>query len=91
MGCNAYYNRDPSVPGNIYTRYGGFLQDIAQFDPHFFGISPRDTVSLDPEHRLLLEVSWEAMENDGHIPKPLQGESTGVVVGITENDYHKRL
>ncbi|NEP29735.1 hypothetical protein, partial [Moorena sp. SIO3I6] len=40
---NAYYKADPSVPGKMYTR--------------FFGISPRDTVSLDPEHRLLLEVS----------------------------------
>lgn len=75
----------------MYTSYGGFLQDIDQFDPHFFGISPRDTVSLDPEHRLLLEVSWEAMENDGHIPQRLQGESTGVFVGITVNDYQKRL
>ncbi|WP_083304968.1 beta-ketoacyl synthase N-terminal-like domain-containing protein [Moorena producens] len=57
----------------------------------FFGISPRDTVSLDPEHRLLLEVCWEAMENDGHIPQRLQGESTRVFVGITVNDYQNRL
>ncbi|NEO72663.1 MAG: hypothetical protein F6K52_25120 [Moorea sp. SIO3H5] len=68
---------DPSVPGKMFTR--------------FFGISPRDTVSLDPEHRLLLEVSWEAMENDGHIPKPLEGQSTGVFVSFTVNDYQNRL
>ncbi len=84
---NAYYDPDPNVPEKMYTCYGGFLQDIDQFDPHFFGISPREAVSIDPQHRLLLEVSWEAMENYGHIPQRLQGESTGVFVGITVNDY----
>ncbi|MBD2385061.1 non-ribosomal peptide synthetase/type I polyketide synthase [Cylindrospermum sp. FACHB-282] len=82
-----YYDENPHSPGKIYTKSGGFLSDIDQFDPHFFGISSREAVSIDPQHRLLLEVTWEALENAGHIPQRNQGSPTGVFVGITLNDY----
>ena len=53
----------------------------------FFGISPREALKTDPQHRLVLEVSWEAIENAAIAPKDLLGSQTGVFIGITNNDY----
>ena len=88
---DAYYDPNPDTPEKMYTRYGGFLQEVDQFDPQFFSISPREAVKLDPQQRLLLEVSWEALENAGLIPNQQAITQTGVFVGITTNDYAKLL
>ncbi|BAZ22954.1 amino acid adenylation domain-containing protein [Kalymmatonema gypsitolerans NIES-4073] len=85
---NAYYDPNPDTPGKMYTHSGGFLQQVDQFDPQFFGISPREAISMDPQHRLLLEVSWEALENAGQVPERAASNPTGVFVGITLNDYN---
>ena len=53
------------------TRRGGFLGDVAGFEPQFFGISPREAASMDPQQRLLLEVAWEALEHAGIAPDGL--------------------
>ena len=84
-----YYDQNPNSPGKMYTKFGGFLEGIDKFDPLFFRISPKEALSIDPQHRLLLEVTWEALENAGNIPERLSGSLTGVFVGITLNDYGK--
>ncbi|MBL8975919.1 MAG: KR domain-containing protein, partial [Myxococcales bacterium] len=88
---DAFHDPDPAVPGRMYTRDGGFLRDVDRFDPLAFGISPRDGASMDPQHRLLLEVAWEALERAGQPPTGLAGSRTGVYVGVTVSDYARLL
>ncbi|MCC7360823.1 MAG: polyketide synthase, partial [Anaerolineales bacterium] len=84
---NAYFDPDPDAPGKMYTRWGGFIRGVDLFDPQFFGITPREAVSLDPQQRLLLEVAWETLEHAGLPPDQLVGTKTGVFVGMMTNDY----
>jgi len=84
---DAYYDQDPNATKKMYVREGGFLENIDQFDPLFFGMSPREAVTLDPQQRLLLEVSWEAIENSGLVATSLKDSKTGVFIGIFNNDY----
>ncbi len=84
-----YYDSNPETPGKVYTRFGGFLHHIDRFDPQFFGISPKETLSLDPQHRFLLEVSWEALEHAGIAPQNLENSQTGIFFGITQTEYSR--
>ncbi len=84
---NDFYDPNPDIPGKMNTRWGGFLDEVAEFDPEFFGISPREANLMDPQQRLLLEVSWEALENAGIAPDKLAGSQTGVFIGISTDDY----
>ncbi|MFM7425396.1 MAG: type I polyketide synthase, partial [Elainella sp.] len=86
-----FYDSDLNQPGKANTRWGGFLEEIDQFDPQFFGIAPREAVTMDPQQRLLLEVAWEALEDAGQIPDQLRGSQTGVFIGIGTHDYSIRL
>ena len=88
---NAYYEANLNTPGKIYTRYGGFVPNLYDFDAQFFRLSPREAISLDPQQRLLLEVSWEALENGAIAPDRLLDSSTGVFIGICGNDYWHHL
>lgn len=84
-----YYNADSAMPDRMLTRNGGFIENVEQFDPHFFGIAPREAISMDPQQRLLLETSWEALEGAGQAPDKLNGSQTGVFFGISSSDYFR--
>ncbi len=81
----AYYDANPDAPGKMYARHGVFLEDLDQMDPDFFGISPREATWIDPQQRMLLEVSWEALERAGW-PADKIGD-TGLFIGWMHNDY----
>ncbi|KUO03211.1 type I polyketide synthase [Streptomyces caeruleatus] len=81
------FDSDPGRSGTSRTRRGGFLRDMADFDPEFFGISPREALAMDPQHRLLLETSWEALEHAGIDPTSLKGARVGVYAGLIYHDY----
>ncbi|WP_425427125.1 beta-ketoacyl synthase N-terminal-like domain-containing protein [Actinophytocola xinjiangensis] len=70
---------------------GGFIADAASFDAEFFDVAPGEALSMDPQQRQLLEVSWEAVERAGIDPESLRGSGTGVFVGTNGQDYRHVL
>ncbi|MFE2172622.1 SDR family NAD(P)-dependent oxidoreductase [Kitasatospora sp. NPDC059462] len=75
---------------DVPTR-GGFLDEVEGFDAEFFRVSPREAKSLDPQHRLLLEVAWEALEDAGQPALALEGRPAGVYFGLNTGDYQQLL
>ncbi|WP_372514493.1 sulfolipid-1 biosynthesis phthioceranic/hydroxyphthioceranic acid synthase [Mycobacterium lacus] len=85
--ADEFYDPQPGVTGRSVSRWGGFLEDVGAFDPEFFGISDREAIAIDPQHRLLMQTSWEAVEHAGIAPESLSGSLTGVYVGVCHHDY----
>ncbi len=85
--ADEFYDPEPGVPGRSVCKWGGFLDNPVDFDCEFFGISEREAINTDPQHRLLLEASWEAMEHAGLTRGALAGSKTGVFAGVTHADY----
>ena len=81
------YDPEPGVPGRSVCKWGAFIDNPADFDCEFFGISEREAINTDPQQRLLLETSWEAMEHAGLTRRALAGSRTGVFAGLTHGDY----
>ncbi|UQA91406.1 type I polyketide synthase [Streptomyces halobius] len=80
---------DTSMPraGKSYTAAGGFLSDVASFDAEYFGITPKEAVQMDPQHRLLLELAVEALDDAAIASRALAGSDTAVYIGISDASY----
>ncbi|MGY4710702.1 SDR family NAD(P)-dependent oxidoreductase [Mycolicibacterium sp. CBM1] len=82
-----FFDPDPAAPGKVVTRRAGFTDDVSGFDAPFFGVSAREANLMDPQHRLLLETAWHAVEHSGTAPTALANTRTGVFVGLSTHDY----
>ncbi len=82
-----FYRKIPASKGKLYVDKGGFLDGIDSFDPAFFGISAKEASHMDPQQRILLEVTWEALEDAGILPTTLSDSDTGVYIGSFVHDY----
>ncbi|MCL2366506.1 MAG: type I polyketide synthase [Oscillospiraceae bacterium] len=84
---HTYYHADRGFSGKTVSQRGGFIDNFDKFDPLFFGITPREAACIDPQQRILMEVSWEAMEDAGIVTKDYAGSDTGVFIGAFTVDY----
>lgn len=82
-----FFDPEPGAAGKVVTRRAGFVDDVTGFDAPFFGMSTREVRMMDPQHRLLLETAWRAVEHSGTAPSALAGTNTGVFVGLATHDY----
>lgn len=83
----AFYDHDAGRPGRLRTQEGGYLDDVSSFDAHFFGITPHEAARIDPQQRLFLETTWEALQDAGIVPERLAGTKTAVYAGVSGHDY----
>lgn len=84
----SFYHPNRERPGSFYTEGGCFIKsDPRDFDHTFFGIHPREVMSLDPAQRKFLEVVYEAFESGGVPMHKLAGSKTGCFVGNFNYDH----
>lgn len=81
------YDPDLRTRGSISTRWGGFVDDVDLFDAGLFEISPREVHYIDPQQRVLMEVTWQALEDAGVASSSLVATETGVFMGVCNYDY----
>ena len=82
-----FYDPEKGTPGRSVSKWGAFIDDVTGFDPEFFGINEREATAMDPQHRMLMETSWEAVEHAGLRPAAMSGSATGVFIGMSHDDY----
>ncbi|HDY87154.1 MAG TPA: type I polyketide synthase, partial [bacterium] len=85
--AEALYAPDFNRAGKMNVKKGGFIKEIDKFDAGFFGISPLEASRMDPQHRMLLEVTYHAIEDAGILLEELSGSRTCVFIGISSHDY----
>lgn len=82
-----FYSPTPDTPNKSISKWGGFIENADKFDAVFFGISPREATRIDPQQRLMLELSWSCIEDAGYSPTSFSGKPVGVFVGVCNFDY----
>ena len=82
-----YYGTTDEENNETDCYHGSFIKGVGQFDPLHFNISPREAELMDPQHRLLLQATWETLENAGYSKNALKNKKTGVFIGIEKQDY----
>ena len=82
-----FFDADPDAVGKTVARRAGFVDDIASFDASFFGVSAREAMVMDPQHRMMLETAWSAVEHAGIAPSALAGTRTGVFMGLSTHEF----
>ena len=82
-----YFGNPRSEPNKTNSKWGGFVEDIDKFDASFFRTSPREAEQMDPQQRILLELTWGCLENSGYKPSAFSGRKVGVFIGVCHNDY----
>lgn len=84
----AAYWGDPRTEVNkSLSKWGGFIERVDAFDNRFFGLLPKVVQTMDPQQRIMLELSWACLEDAGIAPSSLRGRKVGVVVGVFNHDY----
>lgn len=82
-----YFRPGPAAPGKTYSKWGGFLDGVEEFDPAFFDLVPAEADYMDPQQRLFLEHSWLSLEDAAIDPKSLRRTRCGVFAGSPGSDY----
>jgi acyl transferase domain-containing protein/NADP-dependent 3-hydroxy acid dehydrogenase YdfG len=86
-----FFDSNPDAVNKTYVKKGAFIDGVSEFDANFFGISPREAIAMDPQQRILLECSWEALEDSGVAPDSLSNSKTGVFIGCIDSEYRQLL
>ena len=89
--ADEFFDPDPDAPGKMVARRAGFIDDVAGFDAPFFGVSAREAMFMDPQHRLMLETTWSAVEHAGMAPSALAGTQTGVFMGLSTHEFSSMM
>ncbi|NEO77837.1 type I polyketide synthase [Moorena sp. SIO4G3] len=84
-----YYSETPETPNKTISKWAGLIEGVDQFDAQFFGISPREATRMDPQQRIMLELSWSCIEDAGYSPLELSGSQVGVFIGSCNYDYNE--
>jgi len=84
-----FYDPRLRIPGKISSIKAGFLEHPELFDPAAFGIAPRDALTMEPQQRLMVEVTWDALEDAGIVPESIMGERVAVMFGYMAEDYSR--
>jgi acyl transferase domain-containing protein len=82
-----YYSDDPKAPNSTYSKWGSFLADIDAFDAAHFGVKEEDAVGMDPQQRILLELSQELFDRSGYSRGELKGRPVAFFLGAAPSDY----
>ncbi|WP_198683408.1 SDR family NAD(P)-dependent oxidoreductase [Peristeroidobacter agariperforans] len=82
-----YFSEDRTQTGRHFSKWGGFIAGVDEFDPLFFNISPKEAKGIDPQERLFLQHAWLAIEDAGYTRASLPNDRVGVYAGAMHSEY----